>query len=312
LTPRAPVSSPPPGGRSEEVVNKVPPHLHELATADLLRLLRDADDEALAAAHAASEQVERVVEALVERWPRGGRLIYIGAGTSGRIGALDAAECGPTFGVPEGRVFAVLAGGARALAEAVEGAEDSENDGVGAMDSYEVGERDVVVGLSASGSTPFTCAALEAAGRRRAATVAVTCTEDSRLARAAAIAVILRLSGELIEGSTRMKAGTAQKIVCNAISTAAFVRLGRVWGRHMVAVRASSDKLRRRAIDILQHLDACPDGDAARALLAAAGDDLPTALVMALGGVARERAEELLERAHGDVHRALVAAGRSS
>lgn len=285
------------------------PRLHQLATADLLRLLHTADAEALAAAHAAAPHIERVVEALVERWPRGGRLIYVGAGTSGRIGALDAAECGPTFGIAEGRVCAVIAGGERALARAVEGAEDAEEAGVAAMGELDVGELDVVVGLSASGTTPFTCAAVEEAARRGATTAAVTCAAGSRLATAGAITVVLEVGGELIEGSTRMKAGTAQKLVCNAISTASFIRLGRVWDRHMVAVRTSSEKLRRRAVSILQQLAACPDEDAARALLAEAGDDLPTALVMALGGVPRAAATALLERAHGDVHGALVLAG---
>jgi len=285
--------------------------LHELSSADLLGVLRAADTEAVAAAHATAPQVEQVVEALVGSWSRGGRMIYVGAGTSGRIGALDAAECGPTFGVEDGRVLAVVAGGIRALAEAVEAAEDSEVDGSAAIDGLDVGAADVVVGLSASGATPFTCAALETARRRGATTAAVVCAAGSRLTRAASVAIVLEVGGEIIEGSTRMKAGTAQKLVCNAISTASFIRLGRVWGRHMVAVRTSSDKLRRRATAILQHLSACADEAAAEALLREADDDLPTALVMALGGVSREAATVFLERAHGDVHQALVLASES-
>lgn len=286
--------------------------LHRLDTAALLRLLQRADGEALAAAHAVAPQIEQLVEMLVARWPQGGRLIWVGAGTSGRIGALDAAECAPTFGIPEERVLALVAGGARALARAVEAAEDSEGDGAAAITARAVGKADVVVGLSASGTTPYTCAALEAAAERGAVTAAVTCAADSRLARAVAVALVLPTGVELIDGSTRMKAGTAQKLVCNAVSTAAFIRLGRVWGHHMVAVRASSEKLRRRAAGILQQLTACPDQTAARALLAKAGDDLPTALVMARAGVDRAAAAALLERSHGNLHGALALAGATS
>ncbi len=282
--------------------------LHELSTAELLAVLEAADGDALQAAHAAAPQTALVVDAVVRCWPQGGRLIYVGAGTSGRIGALDAAECRPTFGVDEARVRAVIAGGAGALAHAVEGAEDSEEAGREAIGKLDVGAADVVVALSASGTTPFTCAALEEATRRGATSAAITCSPGSRLAASARIPVVLAVGREVIDGSTRMKAGTAQKLVCNAISTAAFVRLGRVWGEHMVGVRTSNDKLRLRATAILQKLADCDDEEAA-GLLAEAGDDLPTALVMALSGVAREAAERYLERAHGDVHRALALAG---
>ena len=286
--------------------------LHELPTAELLAVLQAADEEALAAAHAAAPRIEQAVDAVVACWPRGGRLIYVGAGTSGRIGALDAAECRPTFGIERERVRAIVAGGTAALVRSVEGAEDSEGAGVDAVAAVGAVDADVVVALSASGETPFTCAALEEAGRRGAATVAVTCAADSRLARSAAIPVVTSVGGEIIEGSTRLKAGTAQKLVCNAISTASFIRLGRVWGRHMVAVRMSSEKLRLRAEGILRQIAGCPDQATARALLVSAGDDLPTALVMARSGVAREAARDLLRRAHGDVHRALLLAGEAS
>ena len=146
--------------------------LHQLSTADLLALLRGADADALAAAHAAAPQLERAIDAVVASWPRGGRLIYVGAGTSGRIGALDAAECRPTFGVDEDRVVAMIAGGAAALAQPVEGAEDSESAGREAIATAAVSAVDVLVALSASGTTPFTCAALEEARQRRATTVA--------------------------------------------------------------------------------------------------------------------------------------------
>jgi N-acetylmuramic acid 6-phosphate etherase len=282
--------------------------LHELSTARLLQILQVADAEAVAAAHAAAEATARAVDALVEAWPRGGRLIYVGTGTSGRIGALDAAECRPTFGIEEDRVLAIVAGGAAALARAVEGAEDDEEAGIARIAELDAGPHDVVVALSASGATPFTCAALEEAGRRGCRGVAVTAHPSSRLAAAAAIPIIVAVGDEVVDGSTRMKAGTAQKLVCNAISTAAFIRLGRVWGNRMVAVQAGNAKLRRRALAIVEAL-AGVEAEAARALLEAAGGDLPTALVMGKAGVDRAAAAECLRRAHGNVPEALRLAG---
>ena len=285
-------------------------NLHELSTAQLLRELRAADRDAIEAAHAAAGPVGSVVDALVDSWPRGGRLIYVGAGTSGRIGVLDAAECHPTFGVEPSRVTAVLAGGSEALAQAAEGAEDNEDAGREAMAGLGVGAADVVVGLSASGATPFTCAALEESAGRGATTAAVTCGADSRLAQGVAIPIVVEVGREVIEGSTRMKAGTAQKLVCNAISTAAFIRLGHVWGQHMIGVRVSNEKLRKRAEAILQRLGECADEAAARALLAHADYDLPTALLMARAGLDKDAAERCLEEAHGDIHEALRRASR--
>ncbi len=282
--------------------------LHELTTAEVLAALRTADGEALAAAHAATASIERAVDALVGAWPAGGRLIYVGAGTSGRIGVLDAAECGPTFGVAPERVCAVIAGGEEALVRPVEEAEDDAEAGARAIAELGVGSNDVVVALSASGTTPYTCAALEAAMERGSVGVAVTCVVDSRLALQAAIPIIVHAGPEIIEGSTRMKAGTAQKLVCNAISTAAFVRLGRVWGRHMVSVETASGKLRRRAAGILRELVGCADDAEAVALLEKAGD-LPTALVMVRGKVDRESAQLFLDQTHGDVHAAIRRAG---
>jgi N-acetylmuramic acid 6-phosphate etherase len=173
------------------------------------------------------------------------------------------------------------------------------------MVDLNVGGADVVVALSASGSTPFTCAALEEAVARRATGVAVTCGSGSRLVSGATIPIVIAVGREVVEGSTRMKAGTAQKLICNAISTVAFIRLGRVWGQHMVGVQSGNEKLRKRAEAILQRLGECADEASARALLAHADYDLPTALVMARAGVEKEAAERCLEQSHGDVHEAL-------
>jgi N-acetylmuramic acid 6-phosphate etherase len=200
----------------------------------------------------------------------GGRLIYVGAGSSGRLAALDAAECPPTFGTRPSSVTAVVAGGRRALWRAVEGAEDSRSDGRRALARLRVGERDLVCGVSASGVTSFVRAALDEARRRGARTALVTCAPPPLAAQAAELAVCLDVGGETIAGSTRMKAGLATKAVLHTISTAAMIRLGRVYGNLMVEVRPASCKLRRRATRIVIALTGLDEVAAAR-LLARAG-----------------------------------------
>jgi N-acetylmuramic acid 6-phosphate etherase len=236
----------------------------------------------------------------------GGRLIYVGAGTSGRLGALDAAECPPTFGTPPGQVVAVIAGGRRALTRAVEGAEDDEADGARQMRKVAARAPDVVVGIAASGVTPFVRGALEAARKARATTVLVTCAP--RAARAAgarpAILIGLDVGPEVVAGSTRLKAATATKTTLNAISTTAMVLAGKVYGPRMVDVRASNAKLRARARRMLALL-AGADERAADRLLAAAGGRVKTAVVMARHGLSRRAAEARLRAAGGRLRLAL-------
>lgn len=280
--------------------------LEERSAAELLELLRAADTEALEAVARAGPALARAVDAFAEAWRRGGRLVYVGAGTSGRIGALDAAECPPTFGAPAARVIALVAGGRDALARAVEAAEDDEEAGRRAVTDAGVGEADLVVGLSASGTTPFTCAALEEAATLGAFTVAITGKPRGRLVDAVDLPVVLEVGDEPVEGSTRMKAGTAQKLACNSITTAGFIRLGRVVGRRMVAVQTGSAKLHRRAVEILRSLAGVGAGEA-EALLERAGGDLPVALVMAVRGLGAQAARDRLEETGGDVPRAMQA-----
>ncbi|MFQ5742701.1 MAG: N-acetylmuramic acid 6-phosphate etherase [Acidobacteriota bacterium] len=281
-----------------------PGKLESLSTRELLMTLQRADRQALAAVEVALPAVERAVEALVRSWRRGGRLVYVGAGTSGRLGALDAAECPPTFGVPDERVLSIIAGGPTALLNAQEAAEDDGAAGRAAIDELLIGAADLVVALSASGITAFTCAALERAGQRGATTVAITCHENSRVAELAEIPVVVAVGEEIIDGSTRLKAGTAQKLVCNSLSSAAFIRLGRVCDRYMVAARTSSAKLERRAQAILVALHAC-DAVEAEQQLEAAGGNLPTALLMARTGIDRAAAERFLQEADDNVPLAL-------
>jgi N-acetylmuramic acid 6-phosphate etherase len=254
--------------------------LGRLPTSQLVRRLHQGDREAVAAIGRALPALSALAGAAAERLAAGGRLVYAGAGTSGRLAALDAAECPPTFGVPPSRVVALVAGGARALRRAVEGAEDDRAAGARAVARIRAGGRDLVVGVSASGTTPFVLAALAEARRRGAATALVTSNPAAR-ARVDH-RVVLATGPERIAGSTRMKAGTAAKMALGLLSSAAFVRLGAVRGGRMVALRPASAKLRERAVRNVAAL-AGVGAAAARRLLSAAGWDVRRAIAAAQG-----------------------------
>ena len=252
--------------------------LDRLPTPLLVARLHAGDREAVAAVGRALARIARLADAAAERIGRGGRLVYVGAGTSGRLGALDAAECPPTFGVDPSRVVALVAGGARALRRAVEGAEDDAPAGARAVRAARIGPRDLVVGVSASGTTAFVVAALAEARRRGAATALVTSNPAARAAVDHRIAI--GTGPERIAGSTRMKAGTAAKMVLGLVSSAAFVRLGAVRGGRMVALRPASEKLRKRALRNVAEL-AGVSAAAARRLLSAHGWDVGRAIAAA-------------------------------
>lgn len=281
--------------------------LEVLSVGELLQRMDVANRAAADAVRRARPALEQAVDRLVQSWRAGGRLIYVGAGTSGRIGVLDAVECEPTFGVARGRVVAVVAGGSDALARPAEGAEDDEEAGAREIDGLEAGPRDLVVGISASGSTAFTCGALRRARARGAGTIALSGGADTPLAGAAELVVLLQTGAELVEGSTRLKAATAQKMACNALTTAAFIRLGRVAGRHMVAVRPTNRKLRARAAAILAEQSGL-DPRRAEELLEGVAYDLPCALVMTAADLSAEAARAVLASVDGDLPRALAQA----
>jgi N-acetylmuramic acid 6-phosphate etherase len=249
-------------------------------------------------------QIARAVEFIAKAIENGGRLIYAGAGTSGRLAMLDAVECPPTFGTPPDQVGAVIAGGPRALASSVEGAEDSAANGRGDLARLRVSAGDVVVGLSASGATPYVLGALRFARRRGAKTIAVTSNRHSPLARAAHISIAPETGPELIAGSTRMKAGTAQKMVLNMLSTGAMVRAGRIYDNWMIGVAASNHKLRARGLRILEQASGAAPRDAERALRRA-NDDLRVALVMLKRNLSAAAARQRLRASAGNVRRAL-------
>jgi N-acetylmuramic acid 6-phosphate etherase len=277
-----------------ERVNPQTANLDALTTPELVRALIGDQRTAVDAVLAQADRVAAAADAIADRLRAGGRLHYVGAGSSGRLGALDAAEMPPTFGTAPGTVQAHVAGGAEALTRAVEGAEDDRDAGDAAM-RREVRPGDAAIGISASGGAPFVVAAIERARALGAYTAALVNVADSPLARAAETAIVLETGAEALAGSTRLKAGTAQKIALNALSTAVMVRLGKVHGNLMVDVVASNRKLRERALRLVRTLTGV-DEARARALLESAGGSVKVAVVMQRHGVDAGPARRMLER----------------
>src|SRR5438067_5320320 len=251
-------------------------------------------------------QIAAAIDAAADALGRGGRLIYVGAGTSGRIAALDASECPPTFGVSPETVQFVMAGGEKALSRAAEYNEDSRAAGQQDLAKKRPGKKDVVVGIAASGRGPYTVAAVEYARERGAKTVAVVCNGNSELGRAAEIEIVAEVGPEVVSGSTRMKAGTAQKLILNLISTGAMARLGYVYGNLMVNVTMRNEKLAERAATVLQRA-AGVDRDTAIAILEKSGRSVPVSLIMLKTGVGKAEAQRRLKRANGNVRQAIDA-----
>ncbi len=287
-----------------EQVNPSSAGIDSLGTEDILRVLNAEDRKIPAVVAAEIPKIARAVDAIVDAFRRGGRLFYIGAGTSGRLGVLDASECPPTFNVPPEMVQGIIAGGDAALVRASEQSED--DDAAGARDLAARGFRsgDVLVGIAASGRTPYVLGAVAAARKMGATTVGISCTPDSELSRAVDIAIEPNTGPEALAGSTRLKAGTATKLVLNMLSTASMIRLGHVYGNLMVNVQPTSAKLRDRARRIVERAAGVDAGRAA-ALLESAGGDVKTAILMARTGEGREQAAARLARAGGRLSEAL-------
>jgi len=276
------------------------------STLELVELVNDEDARVAPAVREAAPELAAAIEAIVTRVAGGGRLVYVGAGTSGRLALVDAAECGPTFGLPDGRVLALIAGGAHAHAVAQEAAEDSSLAGAEDIAAAAVGPADAVVALSASGNTPYALGAARAASEAGALTVAVVCSRGSELGRLTDHEVVAVTGPEVIAGSTRMKAGTAQKLVLNTISTVTMIRLGRTYGNLMVDVVASNAKLRaraRRVVELATEVSE-PEADAA---LAASDGDAKVAIVALLTGSHADDARRRLGEAGGSIRRVLEA-----
>ena len=270
--------------------------IDQLDSLGIVTLLNAEDQRVPRAVSVVLPDIARAVDLALERWQQGGRLVLFGAGTSGRLAALDAAELGPTFGVPTNRYLARIAGGAGAFEQAVEGAEDDVEAGTAA--AADLAQRDLAFGLSASGRTPWVLAALEQARDRGAATVGLACVPRPRLAECADVCIVVETGPEPIAGSTRMNAGTAQKLVLNAFSSALMVRLGKVYGNLMVDMRATNAKLRRRALRLVQTATDADTVSAERALLDAGGE-VKIAIASLRLGVDVAEAGRRLEAAHG-------------
>jgi N-acetylmuramic acid 6-phosphate etherase len=287
-----------------ESVNPATAMIDTLNTRMIVAAIQAEDGKIAAAVAAVGDAIAQLVDIATERMQRGGRLIYVGAGTSGRLGVLDAAECPPTFSTQPGQVIGLIAGGAAALTQAIEGIEDDPERGRADLAGIGVGPDDTVLGIAASGRTPYVLGALAEARARGAFVAGLACTEPSALSQAVDLMIAPIVGPEVIAGSTRMKAGTAQKLVLNTLSTAVMIRLGKTFGNLMVDVQPLNEKLRQRTVQIV--IAATGLGvDEARALLVRAGGQPKTAIVMALADVDAQTAHQRLLESGGHVRAAL-------
>lgn len=283
-------------------------NLSSLSSLEIVSVMNSEDAGVAIAVRDVLPDVARAVDGIVERLRTGGRLFHIGTGTSGRLGVLDAAECPPTFGVAPELVQAVIAGGYEACHRAVEASEDDAQAGAHDLEQRRFTRADVLVGIAASGRTPYTVGAVAHARRLGALTIAITCAPESPIARAAEIAIVPVVGPEVIAGSTRLKAGTAQKLVLNMLSTATLTRLGYVTGNRMTNVQTRNAKLRERALRILQ-AEAGIGEDRAKEIMDSAAGDLPVALVIAKADCSRDEAVSALEKSRGVIAEAIKLAG---
>lgn len=287
-----------------EQPNPASESIDALPSEDVLRIINAEDRRVAEAVEREIPAIAKAVDAIVAAFERGGRLFYIGAGTSGRLGVLDASECPPTFSVPPETVQGIIAGGEAALTRSTESTED--DPAIGARDLLQRGftSADVLVGIAASGRTPYVLGAVREAVRMGAVTAGISCTPDSELARLVHIPITPLPGPEVVAGSTRMKAGTAQKMVLNMLSTAAFIRMGYVYRNLMVNVQPTNSKLADRARRIIAQATGA-DYERAGQLLLAAGNNVRTAIIMEKKGIGREEAEELLAAARGRISQVL-------
>ena len=290
-----------------EQLNPAAKDLDLKSSLEIARIINAEDFKVATAVKAALPQIARAIDLIAQSLKQGGRLIYVGAGTSGRLAALDASECPPTFNTDPRTVQFIIAGGTKALHSATEASEDSRQLGQREIAKRKPGKNDVVVGIAASGRTPFTIAAIEYARRHGAKTIAVTCNAASPLEKAAQLAIVAKVGPEVIAGSSRMKAGSAQKMILNMLSSGAMTRLGYVYGNLMINVHVKNYKLRERGLTILQRAAAI-NRPAAEQALKAAGNDVPVALVMLQAEVNRKQAMQALKSSHGHVRQAIAAA----
>ncbi|WP_369170254.1 N-acetylmuramic acid 6-phosphate etherase [Streptomyces sp. R28] len=281
--------------------------IDRLPTLDIARLMNGEDASVPAAVASRLPEIAAAIDAIADRMAQGGRLVYAGAGTAGRLGVLDASECPPTFNTEPAQVVGLIAGGPEAMVTSIEGAEDSKDLARADLDALALTATDTVVGISASGRTPYAIGAVEHARTQGALTIGLSCNPDSALAAAAEHGIEIVVGPELLTGSTRLKAGTAQKLVLNMLSTITMIRLGKTYGNLMVDVRASNDKLRARSRRIVALATGADDAAIERALTEAGGE-VKTAILILLGDVDGPTATRLLEDSGGHLRTALATA----
>ena len=292
-----------------EQANPRSENLSSLSSAEIVQLMNDEDATVADAVRRVLPSIAMAIEAIVQRLKSGGRLFYIGTGTSGRLGVLDASECPPTFGVPPELVQAVIAGGYDACYRAVEASEDDARASETDLQQRSFGSGDALVGIAASGKTPYTVGAIAFARQLGAFTVGLTCVPNSPITHAAEVSIVPVVGPEIVTGSSRLKAGTAQKMVLNMISTATMVRLGYVSGNRMSNLQAKNSKLRDRALRILMQ-ETGLDSDRAATLFQESGNNLSVALVMAKANASRDKAAEALSATKGNVGDAIKLLGQ--
>ncbi|MDC9590367.1 N-acetylmuramic acid 6-phosphate etherase [Xenorhabdus sp. XENO-10] len=279
-------------------------HIDTLSTLDMLRVINDEDKKVAIAVEKNLPQIADLVDKVAETFRQGGRLIYIGAGTSGRLGILDASECPPTYGTKPEQVIGLIAGGHQAILQAVENAEDNRQLGINDLKVLHFSQRDILIGIAASGRTPYVLGAMEYAKSVGATIACICCNPDSPMTQLADIAITPIVGPEVVTGSSRMKAGTAQKLILNMITTGAMIRTGKVYGNLMVDVEATNAKLIERQKNIVMTATECSKEIAEQALSACSGHS-KTAIVMILSGVSAEEAKALLAKHQGFIRPAM-------
>ena len=279
--------------------------LDSLSAQELVALINREDQQVALAVEKCLPQIASAVEKIVTAFERGGRLVYVGAGTSGRLGVLDASECPPTYGVKPEMVVGLIAGGDHALRHPIEGAEDNVQQGQADLEEIDFSARDVLVGIAASGRTPYVLGALNYAKQLGATTVSIASNPNSKMAEVADIAIETVVGPEVLTGSSRMKSGTAQKLVLNMLTTASMVLIGKCYQNLMVDVQASNEKLKARALKIVMEVTEC-DNETAANVLAKANGKVKLSILMQLSGLDALEAQSLLDKSNGKLRQALI------
>lgn len=289
-----------------EQVNKNSKHIDEMETLEMLKIINQEDQKIAIAVKDVLPTIARAVDCIYEKMCVGGRLIYIGAGTSGRLGVLDASECPPTYGVEPTLIQGLIAGGKIAVTTAVEGAEDSKNLAIDDLKNIQLRSQDVVCGIAASGRTPYVIGGLEYARKIGCPTISICCVKNGLVSNYARYPIEVIVGPEVITGSTRMKAGTAQKMVLNMLSTTAMIKMGKVYGNLMVDVQPTNQKLKNRAINIVQQaLDMSEEH--AKKLLLESDNNVKTAILKGLTGMSKEQCIEALKNNHENISQTIKA-----